>query len=528
MTIITAKTPHRRALKLTPLKLAPLKLAPLALAAMLLSAEAHADWKLTPRIDLRETYSDNLGLQNGDATESGFISEAAPSATFSMTGRRLNLTGEAGWRMYSYSNKDAPNLRNSERHYNAAAKAIVADDWLFLDAGATGSRQAISAFGPVSSSSYSSRNTTDVSTWQFSPYLRHRFGSTADLTMRYARDSVDAGVAGFGTSLASTRSADLTSGTRFSSVGWNLNYYQQDLSDRVAGDSSSETATAGLRWNLIRRFSLTATGGYDKFEYPTINQRTNGRSWTGGFVWTPSTRTSVQASFGRRYFGKTGSLASSYRTQRSVWSLDYSDAITTSRSQFVLPAAIDTASMLDAMFTASFPDPVQRQQAVQAYIASAGLPSSLANSINYLSNRYIRIKRLQGAAIFRGARSNLSLSVFSDQRNALSTQQSDSALLGGQIATLNDNTRQRGASANYDYRLTSRTSAYVGANLSRVTSLTTDVVNNISETRIGMNHRFAAKTNGSLELRRARGRQDLLGNSSYHETAVMATFSVLY
>jgi len=518
MTITTAKTPDCRALKL----------APLALAAMLLSAECHADWRVTPRIDLRETYSDNLGLQSNGTNESGFVSEASPAASFRMTGPRLTLNGDAGWRVFSYSNKDAPNLRNSERRYNANGKAILVDDWFFLDAAVSGSRQAVSAFGPVSSSSYSSRNSTDLGTWQFSPYVRHRFGSTADMTLRYTRDSVDAGVNGFGTSLANTRSADLTSGTRFSTVGWNLAYYHQDLSDRLAGESSSETTTAGLRWNLIRRFSLTATGGYDKFEYPTINQRTNGRSWTAGFVWTPSTRTSVQASYGRRYFGKTGSLASSYRTQRSVWNLDYSDAITTSRSQFVLPAAIDTASMLDAMFAANFPDPVQRQQAVQAYIAATGLPSSLANSINYLSNRYIRLKRLQGAAIFRGARSNLTLTLFSDQRNALSIQESDSALLGGQTATINDNTRQRGASANYDYRLSTRTNAFVGLNASRVRSLSTDIVNNISETRVGMNHRFAAKANGSLELRRARGRQDLLGNGDYHENAVIATFSVQY
>jgi len=505
------------------------KLAPLALAAMLAAAPAcAADWKFVPKLDLRETYSDNLSQLGNDSAQGGFISEAAPTVVVTATGRRLTLNAEANWRVYSYSNKDAPNLRDSDRRYSANARATVVDELLFVDANASGSRQAISAFGPVSGNGYSSTNSTDISTWNIAPTLRHRFGSTADVTLRYARDSVDSGLGGFGTSLASTRSADLNSGSAFTLIGWNLSYYSQALSDRVAGDSTSENATLGLRWNVVRRFGLTATAGYDKFDYPAFNQTTKGRSWTAGFVWNPSTRTSVQASYGRRYFGKTGSLTSSYRTQRSTWSATYSDAITTSRSQFALPSALDTAAMLDGMFAASFPDPVLRQQAVQAYIAASGLPTTLGNSINYLSNRYIRVKHLQAAALFRGAKSSLALSIYQDQRNALSTQQSDSLLLAGQLATLNDDTVQRGVSANADYRLSTRTNAFASMNASRVRSLSTDIVNNINETHIGLNHRFAAKTSGSLELRRSRGRYDLSSNGSYHENAVVATFSVLY
>ncbi len=45
------------------------------------------------------------------------------------------------------------------------------------------------------------------------------------------------------------------------------------------------------RWSVIRRLSLTANVGYDKYEYPVLNERTQGRSWLAGFIWTPSTRT---------------------------------------------------------------------------------------------------------------------------------------------------------------------------------------------------------------------------------------------
>ena len=529
MTITTAKKPERPALAARlP---AMLKLTPLALAAMLLSAESRAaDWKITPRFDLRETYSDNVGLQDSSNAHGSFVSEASPSIRVSTNGPRLKLNADAAWRSYAYSDKSAPNLQNSERRYNGNAQAMLVDQLLYVDAGASSSRRAISAFGPVSSNSFSSTNRTDIRSWNISPYLRHRFGSTADLTVRYMRDSVDGGQAGFGNSMATTRSADIASGTAFTTVGWNMSYYHQDLKERLAGASSSEFSNLGLRWSVIRRFSLTANAGYDKYEYPVMGEGTSGRNWSTGFIWTPSPRTNVQASFGHRYFGKTGLLRSSYRTQRSVWNLDYNDQITTTRSQFTLPAAIDTAAMLDGLFAASFPDPVKRQEAVQAYIAAAGLPPSLADSINYLSNRYIRIKRLQGAAIFRGARGNLTFTLYDEERNAMSTQQADSTLLLGQLATLNDNTRQYGASAHLDYRLSPRSGAYANLSVSRVRSLSADITNNNSELRLGLNHRFAPQTQGSVELRHTNGRQGLVVNSggSFHENALIATFSVMY
>jgi len=527
MTITTAKMPERGSTAAR--RRAMPALTPLALAAMLLASGADAaDWKVTPRLDLRESYSDNVGLQNDDNAHGSFISEAAPSVSIMTNGPRLKVNAEAGWRLFSYSDSDAPNLQNSEHHYSGTAQAMLVDQLLYVDARASGSRQAISAFGPVSSNTYSSTNRTDIRSWQISPYLRHRFGSRADLMLRYTRDAVDGGTVGFGNSTANTRMADLSSGTAFDSIGWSLSHYHQDLQERLAGDSSSENSSAGLRWRVIRRFSLTANAGYDKYEYVALGERTAGRSWSAGFIWTPSTRTSVQASFGRRYFGKTGSLASSYRTQRSVWNLNYSDQVTTTRSQFVLPAAIDTAAMLDGLFAASYPDPAERQAAVQAYIAATGLPATLADSINYLSNRYIRVKRLQGAAIFRGARSNLTFTLYDEERLALSTQQSDSALLLGQLASLNDNTTQRGASANVDYRLSPRSSAFANLSVSRVRSLSTDFSSNNSEMRLGMNHSFAPKTQGNLELRHTRGSQNLINGSGYHENALVATLSVLF
>ena len=201
--------------------------------------------------------------------------------------------------------------------------------------------------------------------------------------------------------------------------------------------------------------------------------------------------------------------------------------MTTSRQQFLLPAAFDTAAMLDSLFAANYPDPILRQQAVHAYMASIGLPATLTDNINFLSNRYERDRHLQANVTFRGARSSLVLSAFNDRRNGLSVSETDSILLGNQLFNLNDNVRQRGASANFDYRLSSRTSASAGLYTLRATSEGTSYSSSNSSLRLGLNHTFDAKMHGSLELRHLRGDYGV-GSAPYRENAIAATFAVVY
>lgn len=505
-----------------------LKLTPLALAAMLMSNECRADWKVVPVITLSETYSDNVNNETDDLKHGAFITESSPSVSVIGNGARFKLNGEAEWHSYKYGS-DVSNARNSDRRYQVNAQAIAVKDLLFVDGNASSSRQAISAFGPLPGNSYSSNNSANISTWSISPYLRHRFGSTALMTLRYTRDSVSGGDGyGFGNSTASTRAADVISGPAYTTVTWNLHYTHQDLGSANSGDTVAENSLAGVQWNVLPHLGLTGTVGYDDYEYPVLNQATKGASWTTGFVWTPSTHTSVQASFGRRYFGKTGSLISSFRTRHTTWSLNYIDAITTTRQQFLLPASVDTAATLNTLFASTYPDPIQRAQAVQAYIASTGLPASLANNINFLSNRYQRQKRLQAQVGLRGARSDLMLSVFKQQSQGVSLQQEDSALLPSQLSSLNDNTRQSGANANFNYQLSSRSSAQASIYAVRSQSISSDISNNYVTANAGVFHHFDKQISGSLNLRHSSGRASALNSGDYHENAIVATLSVQY
>jgi len=529
MTITTANLSVHRPVEWP--RSAALRLTPLALAALLLSNQAWAQWRVTPTIQLRETYSDNASNQADDQARGSFISEVAPSLSVTGTTSRLKFNASAEFRKFAYSNADLPNVRNGDRRYQASASAIAVKEWLYVDASASGSRQAVSAFGPLPNNAYTANNGTDIRTWSISPYLRHQFGSTATVNARYQRDSVEGGSgSGFGNSLSSMGALDVVSGPAFPDLGWNLHYSHQDMSAQRTGHSTTENSQAGLQYRATSHLSLTSSVGYDYYDYRarTLSEKTSGPSWTGGFIWQPSSRTRVAATVGHRYFGKTGSLDASYRTAHSVWTLTYADIVTTSRQQFLLPAAVDTSAMLNQLLAARYPDPVLRQQIVQAYIVQQGLPPTLLDSINYLSNRYMRNKRLQGGATFRGARSTLLFTVFKERTNALSLQQEDSVLLPSQLSSLNEDTDQKGASANLDYRLSSRTSAHATLYGVNIKSLRTSQTNDVRQLSMGLSSHFDTKTTGSLDLRHSKGRSGVFDNRDYHENAIVATLSVQY
>jgi uncharacterized protein (PEP-CTERM system associated) len=503
-----------------------LRLAPLAAAAMLLAPPCHADWRVVPTFGVTETWTDNEALQRDELAQSQWVTEYNPGLALVGSGRRFKVAASSQWRSFDYRDKQLPNTVDSMREYAFDGQGELAEDLLFIEATASSSPQSISAFGPqLNTNLYSLGNRTQIKTWRVSPHLEQRFGRDAHLSLRYTRDSVDAGEQNpFGSSIGDTFSASLNSGKTFRNTEWGLSFLRQNLENALAGPSSSSNVAANLRYQLNPRFALTAAAGYDHYDYQSLGGRTSGRNWSTGIDWQPSLRTSLKASIGRHFLGNTGALDAVHRSRHTVWNINYDDSVTTTRSQFLLPAAIDTAAMLDSLFRTTVPDPVLREQVVAAYIRDTGLPSSLADSINYLSNRYLRQKRLQASAGFILARSTGTLSLFRSERTALSSQQSDSALLGSQLASLNDNVHQLGATLSYSYRVNSRAILNASATAARNRSISTGIEDSNRQLRIGFTRELGKHMRAAVEVRQQRGSVGV-NAGDYRENAVSASLS---
>lgn len=497
---------------------------------MLLAGESRADWRVIPTFNMSETFTDNVNLQSGERKHSQYVTELTPGVVLVGKSRRFQVAASGQARQFMYSNGDVPETVDHLVEYSLNGRGELADDLLFIEASASSSPQPVSAFGQQGGASlYSMGNRTQVKTWRISPYLEQRLGRSANLSVRYSRDSVEADEYRnrFGNSLGSTISAGLASADQSAKLGWGLNYVRQDLENKISGASSTETAVGNLRYAVHSRFALTASIGYDRYDFDTLGGSNAGRNWSGGFDWTPSARTRLSASLGRHYFGQTGKLDASHRSRYTVWRIVYDDAVTNSREQFLLPSTIDTATLLDRLFSATISDPVLREQVVAAYIRQAGLPPSLADNINYLSNRYFRQKALQASSAFTRGRSSALVTLYSSERVALSNAQTDSPLLGSQLATLNNNVRQKGLSVTYNYRVNARTNAVAGMTFARHRSLTTGIENDPRDFRLGMTRQLGKGLRAAAELRHQRGSVDPT-SGDYRENAISASLSAQF
>lgn len=502
---------------------------PAALLALLMAPQCGAaEWKFIPAVELREIYTDNVRLEADALAQSQFISDLAPSLSVAANGPRLKLSASLIDHLYAYSNRRLPGTNRSQRQLTGNGKATLVDELLYLDANGSIAQRAVSAFGPqVADNGYAGTNRTEVSSWRISPYLAHRFGAAATAEMRYARDAVKTGNTGLGNSSAGTVSTNIASGPAFHTIGWGLQASHQDLDSARGGKSTQDTGSGKVSWRISDMLSVNANRGYDKYDYKSLAGPSAGPSYSLGLDWTPSLRTRIQASAGKRYFGNSYLLNASHRSRHAVLTLGYNDAVTTTRGEFLLPVTTDTASMLDGLFAATIADPVARQQAVDAYIRSNNLPLSVVQNVNYFSNRYVLQKQLRGAAAFNTAKTTTVFSLNGTRRTALSAQETDSTLLGTSLAGLNDNTKQMGAEVLMSYRLSPISGATLMLTRSRTESLSTGIRDDKRLVSLGMTHQFAAKLKGVVELHHSQGNVLTLGGRAYRENAVSATLSYL-
>jgi len=513
------------------------RLALLPLAAGLAAAfPAHAAWDFTPTAAARATYSDNVGLQADDRADSGMVLQLTPGFRLLNRSQRFDFSLDYSLNLYQYAGA----RRNGEQRHNqnldSQLKSRLVEDLLYLDAQAGIHQQATSAFGPLQAGNdYVRTNRTEVRTYRLSPYLVHRFGAFANGQLRYSHDSVSTDNAGMRRSDGNTISAQLASGPTFRRFGWDAmasrSVIDEQLPNLGGGErqqsTSSKAANLNLRYAATQQLNLGVYGGYDSYDFSSVGGAQSGAAYGASLQWTPSARTSVQATAGHRFYGPSYSLALQHRSRGTVWNINYSDSVSSTRSQFVLPQAINTAAMLDNLFRAQIPDALLRAAVVQAYIQSAGLPPTLANSVNFLSNRYSLNKQLNAGMAWQLARTTTTVSVFKNKRQMLSSQQVDSVLLGSSLATLNDNTEQVGAMASVSYRPGAQTVATLLGNATNVKSLSDARSSNHRDLRLNLSRTYSTRTTGTVELRHVRGSTGL-GGQQYTENAVSATLTTSF
>jgi uncharacterized protein (PEP-CTERM system associated) len=305
----------------------------------------------------------------------------------------------------------------------------------------------------------------------------------------------------------------LASGPGYKLLTWDLAYTKETIDYETQQDTDIEVITLNARRLITPTVGLLAQGGYEYYKTGLIPP-TEGPSWSAGLDWAPSPRTRLAATAGQRFFGNAYSFDFRHRARLTTWSAGYSQNVTTSRSEFFIPAMTSTAGYLDTLFSSRFPDPVARQKAVEEFIARTGLPPSLSAPINIFTTQLFLVKTWNASAGILGVRNVLIANVF-----GLTSE----GLAGDFVLPTAPNTSiQTGTSLLWNWRMTERNAWNLAAAYSRNESPNTGQINNLTYVGMGLTRQFQPRLSGSLNYRRQQNDSNFSG-SDYTENAVFAT-----
>lgn len=471
------------------------------------------DWKLTPTLNGTARLTDNVN-QSATDPESALILSVTPGFSLVSKGSR-RVQARLQYGLTGVARYGGDNSTDLNHNLGAIGKAELMEDFLFIDGSARISQELISLLGSQADAETNSSNRATVGSYSLSPYIQKRLGTFAQATVRYTLSGA-LFQNNAGNDVTSNRlNASLTSGTRFNDFSWGLNYSLRDATIQGGQDAQFEHYGANFGYALTRHFRVIGTVGYDKNDYASSAGDISGDSWSAGIGWSPTRRTSLEASFGEAYFGRTYSFNFSHRTHYSVWTARYQEG-TSDISQLLRNTQPFTAWICDgdnplfpSFGVGAFP-PEGKSNCTELGTAPAGsVPIGIANGI-FIS------KTLRGGAAWSKGKSNLGLNVFSTRRQYQQL-----------IGQPEDQTR--GISATYGYRLRPHTTMntslgynniQVPVGLGTITARDDDLYT-IS---VGLHHRFDPKLSGVLTLRHQQ-RDSNDNASNYDENSVTASVS---
>ena len=509
--------PHRQALRAGAVSV---------FTALAFAPAAAADWRFEPTLNASAIYTDNVN-QSASKPEDAMILSATPGFTLRSRGlRRAQATLQYGLTGVARFGGDTSD--DLYHNLNAAGKAELVEDFLFVDGSARVSQELISLLGSPADAEINNRNRATVGTYSISPYIRKRLGTFANAQARYTASGAIFENDVAANSNANSFSAGLNSGTRFDDLSWGLNYSIRKAQNRSAVDTTFERASATAGYALTRKFRVFGSVGQDWNDYLSTSG-TSGSSYSAGFGWSPTRRTSVEASVGERYFGRTFSLAGSHRTRSSNWNLRYSEDVGDITQQLLEESSklffvCETFPFLRPAADLAEPSPASCWGPYTAgqIISRSNLPDPVLvalglKNIGITKGVYI-IKSLTAGVSWNLGRFDFGLSAYDTKR------------LYQALRDAQDHVQ--GVIGSVSYRLTPQTTANSSLSLSR-NSLDSAVTggaareDGILSFSLGLNHSFTDQLNGALVFRHTQ-RDSNAANSDYDENRLTATVGMRF
>jgi uncharacterized protein (PEP-CTERM system associated) len=182
--------------------------------------------------------------------------------------------------------------------------------------------------------------------------------------------------------------------------------------------------------------------------------------------WRPGPRTTADLEYESRYFGPSRLARFNHRGRLTAWNLTYSRTASNLQEELLRLPPGNTAALVDAIFTARTPDPVERAAAVQQFLQATGTPAFLTNSLAFYTQQIFVREGIEASLAILGVRNSIAFTAFQAESTRLSS--SDTTAVVPDALLLANRINQRGFGVRADHRLTPFTT--IGANATRTFS----------------------------------------------------------
>lgn len=394
------------------------------------------NWNVRRTFSFQELYSDNINLAPSGSEKGAFVTEISPGISLrGQTARyRLNLNYTLQG-IYNAGGNSGINV-NNQLQFNS--KTSIIPNRLFLDSTSSISQQNINNTQLGTDNFSGNNNSTTITTFHFSPYWTPHFSYYANGNVRVTYDRVGSGNDQLSDTNSYSQNVSLTSGRYFSKLNWSASFNNRTNQNSDGQDISFQNSSLYLRYNLNRKFGLTAQAGHSSNDFQTTTDTNqNGFFYTFGAQWRPSRRLSVSAGWGNNLFvtvslspfqrlhwtttyrnndigTNTGDVWQTnlrYNTRRSVWSLTYNEDTTTTQQV-----------LLERQFF-FIQDPENPNLLIRD--PQTNLPILFFQDIPTLTNDVFVRKRGDLTYSFRTGKSTLSATAFTERRTFQITQNQD-------------------------------------------------------------------------------------------------------
>ncbi len=294
-----------------------------------LSPVKASDWTIEPAIEVEEVFTNNVSLAPSGIKEEDFITVITPGISIEHESNRSRIELDYRLQNLLYINDGD---RNDQFHLlRIDATGEMLKDHVFLDVSLNRSTQNISNTGNTAFDNLSvSDDRANVLSYKVSPYWRQRVGSIMDIDIRYTRDELDS--SRLSGSSADDFKVNLSSGPDFSRLLWDVDFNSHIIDNDIGASTRVRDVQGKLRYLFSRKLAVTSEVGYDNNSFASSGRDISGISWNFGAEWNPSTRTSLEATYGNRFFGDDLHLQLSHRSRRSQTLITFEKVPSTTRA----------------------------------------------------------------------------------------------------------------------------------------------------------------------------------------------------